>query len=212
MFTSLTTLPLFLSADPFNYNDAVVGLCYLPVGAAMFLGAVYGGAYSDKAALHFPHVTEGRLMYSIIPMWMVCFGSIGFGFSVSYFHSFVGALASQFVLGFGQAWLMPSTLGYLSAARPLSSGAVGSVMFFLCFVGAAVCISVSIIISNLIGYSLFFLGLGVLSGAATLWLTLVTLYKVKKYTLDSSSYPVSGFNSSEHKELISPLCEDEREP
>ncbi len=42
MFVSLTTLPLALAEAPYNLSDSIVGVCYLPVGVAMLLGATIG--------------------------------------------------------------------------------------------------------------------------------------------------------------------------
>eukprot|EP01034_Spumella_vulgaris_P022004 gene22004-28095_t len=133
MFVSLTTLPLVLAEAPYNMSTSIVGVCYLPVGVAMLLGAMAGGYYSDQSAAKYPNVTEGRLMYSIPTMWMVPVGCIAFGFTLSEKVNLAGPLLTQCVLGFGQATLLPAVLGYLSAARPTNPGAVGSVLFFVCF-------------------------------------------------------------------------------
>ena len=67
--------------------------------------------------------------------------------------------------------------GYLSAVRPQSSAAVGSVLLFLCFAGAAVCISISAAISDDIGLEYFFVLLAGICAATCLWSTVDILRK-----------------------------------
>lgn len=74
MFTSLTTLPLALSESPYGLSDSIVGICYLPVGVAMLLGAMLGGYYSDVSASKYPRAPEGRLVYCLSVMWSVPIG------------------------------------------------------------------------------------------------------------------------------------------
>ena len=72
-------------------------------------------------------------------------------------------------MGFGQAVLMPSTLAYLSEAKPDNVGAAGSLMMFLCFTLACIICSVAVIAVDTIGVQYFFLFLALLMLALTAW-------------------------------------------
>lgn len=167
----------------------------------MLLGAQIGGYYSDRSAIAFPRSPEGRLLYGIPSMWLVPLGCVAFGFTLDQGVNLGVVLTMQALLGYGQALLMPSVLGrftvlslvtvgdyvctgYLSAARPQNSAAVGSIMFFLCFTGAAISISAGVTVSELIGMQYFFLILGVLSGIACLWSTIDIIWKSCYATTD----------------------------
>ena len=180
MFTSLTTLPLVLNQDPYNYSDSVIGLTFLPIGVFMLLGAVIGGVLSDKASAIYNKFPEGRLYYSIIPIWMVPVGGIAFGYSLQYKANIAAVLITQSILGYGQAVLMPSLLGYFSSMYPQNSGTVGSVMLFLCFIGSAITISIFVPISNPIGVGGYYLLISVITAIICLWCTIVILKKSEK--------------------------------
>ena len=77
------------------------------------------------------------------------------------------------MLGLGQSMLLPSTMSYLSSVYPARAGSLGSVLLFLCFASAAVCVSVSVEISNKIGVAYFFVIVASINCASQLWASLV---------------------------------------
>lgn len=50
MFASLTVMPFYLGSAPYNLNEAIIGVCYVPAGVVMFIAAQLGGASSDYSA------------------------------------------------------------------------------------------------------------------------------------------------------------------
>lgn len=169
MFTSLTILPFYLHQEPYHLSEAIVGVCYLPVGAAMLLGAVLGGSSSDWSAAAFPRAFAGRLVYPFVMAGLVIPGCIGFGFTLQYGTSLAGPLLTQCVLGFGQAVAMPGMMGFFTEARPLQAASAGSVQMFLSFVAAAIVISFSVPIVDKIGIGYFFVILAGLNTITLLW-------------------------------------------
>jgi hypothetical protein len=152
-----------------------------------------GGHFSDVSAGKYPRAVEGRLVYSLPCMWLVPLGAIGFGFTLNYGVNLGAVLITQSVLGFGQALVMPAVqgeipplnivllivinhyvcgTGYMFAARPTARGAVGSVVWFVAFVTAAIIISIQVQISTAVGVHIFFVILAGLSGLACLWSTI----------------------------------------
>ncbi len=67
----------------------------------------------------------------------------------------------------------------MAALKPQSSGAVGSVLWCVCFVGAAVCISVSVVLSEAIGTQFFFVLLAGITSIACLWSTVDIMRRSK---------------------------------
>jgi len=162
MFTSLTMLPLALAAEPYLLSESSIGYCYVPVGVLMLLGSMYGGPLSDRSSQLFASTPDGRMALPLAGFYISCIGSICFGYCLAYTAPLGAVLACQSVLGFGQALLMPSTMGYLSIVRQRNSAAACSVLTFLCFGLAGAAITVSVKASDVIGVENFFLVLGLL--------------------------------------------------
>jgi MFS family permease len=167
MLTTLTLLPLSLAQAPYNLAPGIIGLTFLPVGAAMLLGALVGGSLSDWSAARYPHTPHGIMIATLFVSIMCPFGTVGFGFSLQNGQPLAAVLITQCIVGFGQSVIMPSTLSFLSTMRPDNAGATGSAMLFLSFLLAAVCIAVSVIISEEIGVGYFFLIIAAISSVAT---------------------------------------------
>jgi MFS family permease len=171
MFTSLTLLPLYLAKPPYSLTPTIVGVCFLPVGVAMLIGAVFGGMISDWAAVKYPESIDGRAYPNILLTWLVPIGCIGFGYAVDKGANLGAVLIAQSVLGFGQSIHMPAILNYLSAARPDNMGAVGAVSSFLNFALAAIVVSVSVPIADAIGIANFFWILTGVTAGTLAWAT-----------------------------------------
>jgi multidrug resistance protein len=156
MFTSLVVLPIHLALPPYRLSASLIGVAYLPVGFAMMLGSPVGGILSDRSIAHRPGVLASRFYWGLPLMLLVPVGGVGFGYALDRGAHLGLVLFAQCVLGFGQATQMPSTLGYLSSARPQHAGAVGAVALFTCFAASAVAISLSVTISAAAGIGAFF--------------------------------------------------------
>ena len=62
----------------------LAGTTYLPVGVAMLLGAIVGGALSDRSQIKYPDTPDGRLTQLLPFTWMLPINTIVFGFSLQY--------------------------------------------------------------------------------------------------------------------------------
>ena len=179
MFTSLTLLPIYLAKPPYSLSAGLIGVTYLAVGISMLVASIVGGALSDYSLARYgARSLDGRMTLVLWGMWLIPVGTVGFGFALHQGASLAGVLAAQSVLGFGQAMLMPSTLGYLSSARPDRAGAAGSVLLFLCFCASAVCISISVIITDAIGVHYFFVIAAGAVAMCALWATVCNILRV----------------------------------
>jgi len=169
MFTSLILLPIYLAKSPYNYNALVVGISFLPVGVCMLVGSVVGGIISDVSYKLYIKSTYGRML---LPLWLSffnCLGCVGFGLTLQYQVQLAGPLLTQSVLGFGQAVLMSSIMGYVTSVNPDNAGAVGSILLFLCFGLAAIGISFSIPIVDAIGIDSLYYIFAALAFTTNLW-------------------------------------------
>lgn len=184
MFTSLTVLPLYLAEAPYNLSPDVIGLCYLPVGVGMLIGSVIGGEAADRSAAAYRQLPDGRMTYLLAALWTVPPGLLGFGCALNQGASLAGVLIAHTVMGLGQAALMPSTMSYLSSARPQSAGAVGSALMSLCFGASAVTISVSVIITSATSTASLFLLLALLVAGGAVFTTYVNLSRVLTSSAD----------------------------
>ena len=157
MFTVLTIVPQFLAVAPYNLSPGIIGVCYLPVGVAMLLGALVGGASSDLSAKRYPQHPSGRLVFSLGGAYFTVIADVAFGFALAYRANLGAVLVTQSLVGFGQAFYMPGNLGYCSSIRQSAAGAAGAMAIFFCFASAAVSISVSVILSRVIGIDFYYL-------------------------------------------------------
>jgi predicted MFS family arabinose efflux permease len=182
MFTSLTVLPTYLALEPYSLSPTIIGVCFLPVGVAMLIGALAGGELSDASARAYADHPTGRLVFSMGGV-IICFlGCVGFGFSLGYQGNLAAVLLLQSVLGFGQAFYMPGALGYLSTVRQSAAASVSAVAMFVCFISTAICISVSVILSDIIGLALYFVILAFFCLTTGLWATVEIRHKLLSVT------------------------------
>ena len=66
-------------------SDGITGTTYLPVGVAMLLGAIVGGALSDRSQMQYSHTPDGCLTELLPYTWMIPISTVVvFGFSLQY--------------------------------------------------------------------------------------------------------------------------------
>ena len=171
MFTVLTIVPQFLAVEPYNLSAGIIGVCYLPVGFAMLVGALLGGALSDESAQQYPQHPSGRLVVSLGGAFFTVIADIAFGFTLAYKANLGAVLVMQSLVGFGQAFYMPGNLGHCSAVKQSVAAAAGAVTMFFCFASAAVSISVSVILSDVIGIDYYYLILAALTLVSSIFAT-----------------------------------------
>lgn len=187
MFTSLTTLPLLLSVEPYNLSDSVVGFCFIPLGVGMLIGSILGGIASDRAAARFTQAVEGRLVYAFPCMLLVPLGCVGFGFTIGRGQPLWSVLVTQTLLCFGQTSLFPTVMGYVTSVKPAHAAAVSGVATFVAFLGASVWVAVSTIISAAIGVDYFYCILAGTTTIACSWVIYNTVTKCRLLETSSSS-------------------------
>jgi hypothetical protein len=160
MFTSLTILPIYLAVAPYNLPTGLIGVAFLPVGVAMMAGALAGGYASDVSARRFTASREGRMVYPLALAIGIGPGAIAFGVSLYTQTSLASVLITQAFLGFSQAGLMPAVTSYATARFPERAGTAAAAVFFVCFGGAAILVSVAPQACTQLGPHVFFIIVG----------------------------------------------------
>ena len=145
------------------------------IGVTMMFGSMAGGALSDYSAARYKTASEGRLILPLLPAYILPIGAITFGLTLQYQTDLGWVLVTQSLIGFAQALLMPTSTSYLSDKMPENSGSTISVMFLMCFGGAAILVSFSIIIAEAIGVLYLFIIFG-LANALVIFSTLLHSY------------------------------------
>lgn len=174
MFTSLTILPPVLAAAPYSLSPTIIGVSFLPIGVAMCLGAIVGGATSDAAAAKYSSSPTGRFVYALVAVIGCAASCVAFGLCVGYKTHLAGVLITQSLVGVCQSFYMPANLGYLSSVKPSAAGAVGALALFVCFASAGISISVSSVLSTSIGYDGYYFILAAVCLVSGVWASVTT--------------------------------------
>ena len=86
MLTSLTLLPIYLAAPPYSLSASFIGVTFLPIGVAMLLGSIVGGASSDMSLACYGgpggRCHDGRMTLVLWALWIIAPCAIGFGFAL----------------------------------------------------------------------------------------------------------------------------------
>ncbi|WIA13681.1 hypothetical protein OEZ85_007241 [Tetradesmus obliquus] len=173
MFCSITELPLYLAAPPYNLSAAMIGLCYIPAGLASMIVSPLGGLLSDKAAAAHPGKPLVRLVYNnvisgvLMPASLLLYGWV----MQAKLHLAV-VLVSQFAIGVALASYLPAIFGYLTALKQSAAAAAAAGVHSGMFIMSGVLILVASAAASAIGMGPFFTllaGLNLLTtGAAAL--------------------------------------------
>ncbi len=182
MFVTLTLMPLYLAAAPFNLSSDVIGACYVPSGVGLLAASIVGGVLADRGFAKYPEVPESRFIYVWPIGWLLPISVIGFGFSVWRGGSLAAVMITTFLVGFGFSSLFGVALSYFAIARPHAQATAVSVAMFLGFGGSGVLLSVSVQIVDAMGVQWFMLMLGCISIVSHAWVTYATLTAIDNAT------------------------------
>ena len=173
MFTSLTLLPTLLAVPPYSLSETAVGLCFIPIGVAMMVGSVLGGAASDRYAALSPGVTSARLLPSCLgSLFALPAGCLVFGFTIGAGGSVVAALLlGHTLIGLGQAYYMGGFMAFLTETMQARASAAAAGSMAVNFALAASLISAAVPLQAALGTAgifALFAGVHVLVAAGSL--------------------------------------------
>ncbi|KAF6252512.1 major facilitator superfamily domain-containing protein [Scenedesmus sp. NREL 46B-D3] len=127
MFCSITELPLFLAAPPYNLSPAMIGLCYIPAGVASMVVSPLGGLLSDRAAATHPQKPLVRLVFNnSIAGFLMPASLLLYGWVVHFRLHLAVVLVSQFAIGVALSAYLPAIFGYLTALKQSAAAAAAA--------------------------------------------------------------------------------------
>lgn len=157
LFISLTLFGGYLSKKPYEKDETIIGVLFVPAGFAMLVGSILGGWLSDKAGVYFtPALPEGRLVPAIIFSSLTPIGLLIYGWGFHYQLHLSMSIIGQIILGFGQSVHQPGVFAYLTAKKPKDAAAVSAANSMLNFCGAAVGVTIAAPLEEAMGIGGFF--------------------------------------------------------
>ncbi|KAI8819265.1 major facilitator superfamily domain-containing protein [Fimicolochytrium jonesii] len=123
------SIPVILQNE-YGYNEAQVGLSYIPVGLGFILGSNVAGRYADrtvKAALKRSEgqpVPETRVRCQWVGLVLFPFGVLLFGFAASFRWHVAVLFLTMFISVFGLTWTFSCNTTYLIDSFPGSAAGV----------------------------------------------------------------------------------------
>lgn len=160
------TFSHYLKND-YNYSNLLIGACYACPGAALMVGSITAGYYSDyyrkKYLLQHSdkiYPCHKRLLSQLIGLMISMIGCIGYGWSINFHFHISLVLVFAFTMALGMNCCLNSTMTYLTESNP--KRAVGSVAISNSFRNIAAAISSAIIykLCDLMSVGWCFTGLG----------------------------------------------------
>ena len=157
LFISLTLFGGYLSDKPYEKDETIIGVLFVPAGVAMLIGSVLGGWLSDKAGVYFtPELPEGRLVPAIAFSFFTPIGLLIYGWGFHYRLNLSVSIIGQIMLGFGQSVHQPGVFAYLTAKKPKDAAAVSAANSMLNFCGAAVGVTIATPLEKALGIGGFY--------------------------------------------------------
>ena len=153
LFISLTLFPKHLHDAPYNYNETIIGVLFVPTGVMMLIGSFIGGWLSDKSSLHYKDdkCPEGRLVPAIAFSIFTPIGLIIYGWTFHYKLNLAGPIIGQIVLGFGQSVLQPGVFAYLTVKKQQEAAGASAANTALNFCGAGIGVTIAVPLQNAMG-------------------------------------------------------------
>eukprot|EP00878_Enallax_costatus_P011335 GHUV01011836.1.p1 GENE.GHUV01011836.1~~GHUV01011836.1.p1 ORF type:complete len:533 (+),score=142.22 GHUV01011836.1:700-2298(+) len=157
MFASLTEWPVKMSQPPYSLSEAMIGVSYLAMGVAGFVGSPLGGRASDVTAAKWNLVPQARLIANVAAALVIMpAGLLLYGWTLHYNTHIVGPLVGHFVIGVASAAYLPGLFGYISTIKQQNASAAAAAVQASMFVIAAVLIYASVAGVQSLGFGWFF--------------------------------------------------------
>eukprot|EP00775_Hariotina_reticulata_P008932 gene8932-9109_t len=157
MFASLTEWPGQMVAAPYSLSQAMIGISYLAMGVAGFVGSPIGGRVSDITAARYPQVPEGRLMFNAaVAATVMPVGCLVYGWTLHSSTHIVAPLVGHFLIGVASAAWLPGMFGYISSIKQANAAAASAAVQFSMFVVAGALILASVNAVKVLGIGPYF--------------------------------------------------------
>jgi MFS family permease len=157
IFINQCLLAIILAQPPYNYNTMEIGFANIPLGIGEIMGSVSGGYFSDIGDKFFKnHKLEHRLIPGTFCFMLIPIGLYIYGWIFQLTSCVSIPIISATVVSFGQAVYRPAVYSYLTIKEQQNSAAVSSANNSLNFIFAAIGLSISVPLINVINTGPFF--------------------------------------------------------
>ncbi|CAF1542411.1 unnamed protein product [Didymodactylos carnosus] len=123
-----------LAKAPYNYQVNIIGLLYIPVYIAMFIGSIVGAKLADLVAIKYfqtSKIVEGCIVPGLIFSLLTPIGLIIYGWSVQFGANILFLILGQVFYGLGQAATRPGIYSYYTIRYQQNSAAIISANNFV---------------------------------------------------------------------------------
>eukprot|EP01112_Ceratiomyxa_fruticulosa_P008362 TRINITY_DN2168_c0_g1_i4.p1 TRINITY_DN2168_c0_g1~~TRINITY_DN2168_c0_g1_i4.p1 ORF type:complete len:530 (-),score=95.64 TRINITY_DN2168_c0_g1_i4:191-1780(-) len=182
-YGALTLFSPVMASPPYNYNQSIIGVLYIPMGVGAMIAAIIGGRISDWSAMR-STVPEARMYYNIIVSSAAFLpGIMIYGWCIQYQTNIAAILISMFFMGFGCNSYFPSVLAYVGGVNQKEAAAASASMFCVVLVSGGIASEVVVFIAAAINYgplACFLVGLWIIP-------TVISLIIIKRKMIKAES-------------------------
>ncbi|KAK9456228.1 major facilitator superfamily domain-containing protein [Dipodascopsis uninucleata] len=157
------TIPYEFGNSPYNFSAIIVGLLYLPNGAAFITGSLFGGKWSDRIIeRHLKNnngvlIPEARLAENMICAGIsTCAGCLLFGWTIWAKEYWIVPIIGTVLFGFGSLIIFTTTLTFLVDSMPKQRTAIVSVNTFIRCISAAIGTFIAVPLIDAIGTGILY--------------------------------------------------------
>jgi len=150
-------LAIILAEPPHNYNEIEIGVSNIPLSIGEIIGCVLGGYFADKGDKLFKnHRLENRLVPGTLCFMLIPIGLYIYGWTFQLTPYVSIPIISATAVAFGQAVYRPAVYSYLTIKEQQNSAVISSANNSLNFIFAAIGLSISVPLINIINIGPFF--------------------------------------------------------
>ncbi|CAF4067842.1 unnamed protein product [Adineta steineri] len=160
-----------LSKAPYHYKSNIIGIIYLPMAIAKFLGSIIGGILSDYAAVRYTttsRIDEKRIIPALLFSILTPIGLIIYGWSFQYGMHVSLPVMGSILCAFGQTATRPGIYSFYTIKYQQYSANVIAANNFVQLLLTSIMLTSTPIIVESIGSGLYFTTMAVGNILATI--------------------------------------------
>ncbi|CAF0992377.1 unnamed protein product [Adineta steineri] len=153
------SLSIQVSKAPYHYKSNVIGMLYLPLAIAKFLGSIIGGILSDYAAIRYMatlRIDEGHVVPALLFSVLTPIGLIIYGWSFQYGMHVSLPLIGLTICSFGQTGTRPGIYSFYTIKYQQYSASVIAANNFVQLLLTSIMLAFTAITVESIGNGLYF--------------------------------------------------------
>ncbi|CAF0966333.1 unnamed protein product [Adineta steineri] len=195
-YMSMNIAQLFLSVQlskaPYDYKSNIIGILYLPMAIAKFLGSIVGGILSDYAAVRYMttlRIDEGHVVPALLFSVLTPIGLIIYGWSFQYGMHILLPVMGSIICAFGQTATRPGIYSFYTIKYQQYSASVIAANNFVQLLLTSIMLTSTAIIVESIGNGLYFTTMAVGNILATIVPAMIVSRKIRLSSNISEKIP-----------------------